>query len=96
MSNIIEPLKNKNGDIKTNVEVCKEVYKILKAMRDGKPGWTEKYKEKQQDKFYEICHDSRTAEDIMDWLEQINNESDYDKAQKLIQRTLLPVSGIKK
>lgn len=88
---IIEPIKDKNGNTLTNVQIIKMCYAKLKELRDGVGCKTNKEREKNEDKFYKICGGSNNAKDVMAYMEQIVNEPDEDKAQKLFARTLIPV-----
>lgn len=88
---IIKPLADKSGNILTNVQIIKMCYNQLKALRDGQGCTTEKQREASEDKFYRICGGSDKASELMRYMEQIVNEPDEDKAQKLFARSLIPV-----
>lgn len=90
---IIDKVRNKNGVVKTNIEICREAYAILKDMRDGTPDMNEKEKRDAQDQFYKICGDNTaTASEVMSWLEYVCGEKDDTLAQKKIEETLRPVA----
>ena len=94
---LIEPIKNKKGKVKTNVEICREVYSILKDLRDGTPDMSATEKDEANMKFYSICGgDSDNADKVMSWLEQITKIEDEDEAQRMIAKTIIPIPGIKK
>ena len=88
---IIEPVRDKNGKILTNVQLTKICYEELKKLRDGVGASTDREREVMEDRFLRICGGSRNAGEIMEFMEQIANEEDEDKAQKLLARGLLPV-----
>lgn len=89
---IIEALKNPaTNKPYTNVELTKVFYKKLLAMRDGKGYTDDKAREKAEDDFYRICGGSENASQLMQFMKQIVDEPDPDKAQKLFARALEPV-----
>ena len=89
---IIEPIRDKKtGNVLTNVQIIKMSYEKLKELRDGVGCKTKKEREANEDKFYKICGGSTNAKNIMEYMEQIVSEPDEDKAQKLFERTLIPV-----
>lgn len=89
---IISPMTDKNGKVLTNVQIIKISYDKLKELRDGVGCKTEKEREINEDRFYKICGGSENANQLMAYMEQIVNEPDEDKAQKLFARSLLPVT----
>lgn len=92
MSNVIEPVRSKKtGKVLTNVQICKMTYKQLCNLRDGVGATTSSEREKMEDDFFRICGGSSRANETMDWLKQINDEPDEERAQRLIERTLLPI-----
>lgn len=93
---IIEPLKKKNGEIYTNVELTKACYEKLLALKNGTYAKTEAEREKQEDAFYRICGGSRNADEIMAFMKQVADEPDEEKAQKILARGLIPVDNITK
>lgn len=88
---IIEPMRDKNGNVITNVKMIKICYKQLCDMQNGVGCKTQKEKEQSEDRFYRICGGSDNAEQLMKYMKQIVDEPDEDKAQKLFARSLLPV-----
>lgn len=88
---IIQPLTKKNGQPYTNVELTRICYKKLVDMRDGVGYNTQKDKEAAEDKFMKICGGSDNAKQIMDFMKQVVDEPDDDKAQKILARGLMPV-----
>lgn len=93
---IIEPLKKKNGTPYTNVEINNMCYEELVRLRDGIGAKTEKERQRMEDAFYRICGGSENAEQIMNFMKQVYDEQDEQKAQSLFERGLIPVAKIKK
>ena len=94
---IIEKIRNKNGVVKTNIEICREAYAILRDMRDGTPDMNDKEKRDAMNTFYKICGDSNVvADEVMKWLEYVCEEKDDRLAQRRIEDTLRPVSAIRR
>lgn len=93
MSNVITPVVDpKTGKVVTNVQMCRIVRDKLLKIKNGVNCKSQKQKEQSEDRFFAICNGSENAEQVMKWLDQICDEPDEDKAQKLIERTLLPVN----
>lgn len=90
---VIEPLKKEDGSIYTNVEICKAMYEGLKQLRDHKDAINDREAHRSEDAFYRICGGSSNANEIMDFLEQINEAKSYEEAQDLIARGLIPVKS---
>ena len=88
---IIEPMRDKNGNVLSNIKMIKMFYNELNKLKNGVGCKTEKEKEKAEDRFYRICGGSDKAEQLMAYMKQIVDEPDEDKAQKLFARSLLPV-----
>jgi hypothetical protein len=88
---IIEPIKKKNGQVYTNVELVKIYYDKLKALRDGEGAKTQREREKMEDTFYQICGGSKNANDVMAFMKQIVDCPDEIEAQRIFQRGLIPV-----
>lgn len=88
MSNIIEPIRNKDSSIKTNVQVVREATALLKRMRDGVPGESD---EVRQRNFEAYCRITNNEPQILEWAESVCKIKDDWEAQKVIERTLLPV-----
>lgn len=88
---IIEPMRDKDGNVMTNVKMINIFYNKLNDMRNGVGCKTDKEKEQSEDRFYRICGGSDNAEQLMKYMKQIVDEPDEDKAQKLFARSLLPV-----
>lgn len=88
---IIEPMRDKQGNVLTNVKMIKMFYNELYKMQNGIGCKTEKEKEKMEDRFYRICGGSDKADNLMAYMKQIVDEPDEDKAQKLFARSLIPV-----
>lgn len=88
MSAVIEPLRNVDGTIKTNVQIVRDVHKILKRMRDGIPGQSTEAHKKEQKEFYRIINNEPQ---IMTWIENIAKIEDDRAAQYAIEETLLPI-----
>lgn len=85
----IQPIRNARGVVKTNVEIVREAYEVLKELRDGTPGMSSKEKELAEEQFLKICNnDSDLAERVMNWCEQIVNSPDDESAQRMIEKTL--------
>ena len=82
MSNIINPIKDAKGNIKTNVTICKEMYNILKKLQESND-------EREREAFIQITNNGNDAQAIMDWLKQINDIKDPYIAQKQIEQTLI-------
>ena len=88
---IIEPMRDKNGNIMTNVKMIKIFYNKLLDMKNGVGCKSQREKEQSEDRFYRICGGSDKAEQLMSYMKQIVDEPDEDKAQKLFARSLIPV-----
>lgn len=88
---IIEPMRDKDGNVLTNVKMIKMFYNKLYEMKNGVGCKTDKEREKQEDRFYRICGGSDKAEQLMAYMKQIVDEPDEDKAQKIFARSLIPV-----
>ena len=89
---IIEPMRDKQGNVLTNVQMIHIFYDQLLKMKNGTGCKTEKEKEKMEDRFYRICGGSDKADALMTYMKQIVDEPDEDKAQKLFARSLIPVA----
>lgn len=88
MSNVIEPVRNKDGSIKTNIQVVREATALLKRLRDGVAGESD---EVRQRNFEAFCRITNNEPEIMKWAENVSAIKDDWEAQKVIERTLLPV-----
>lgn len=88
---IIEPIRDKQGNVLTNVKMIKMFYDKLLDMKNGVGCKNQKEIEKSEDRFYRICGGSDRAEKLMQYMKQIVDEPDEDKAQRLFARSLLPV-----
>lgn len=88
---IIEPMRDKKGNVLTNVKMINMFYNKLLDIKNGVGCKTEKEKEKSEDRFYRICGGSERAEHLMAYMKQIVDEPDEAKAQRLFERSLLPV-----
>ena len=88
---IIEPVRDKDGKVLTNVQLTKICYEQLKNLRDGVGAKNDREREAMEDRYLRICGGSKYAGEIMEFMEQIASEEDEDKAQKLLARGLLPV-----
>lgn len=88
---IIEPMRDKKGRILTNVELIKIFYNKLNNLKNGVGATNQAQKDALEDKFYKICGGSSNAKELMSFMEQIVNEPDVDRAQKLFARALIPV-----
>lgn len=88
---IVNPIKNADGTIKTNVQICREAYGIFKSMSEGDDTMTDAQKEKYEDAYHRIMNDPTTEREVMAWLKQIAEIEDDAAAQRMIERTLLPV-----
>lgn len=88
---IIEPLKDKEGKVLTNVQVIKMAYQQLTNLKNGVGCKTQKEKEESEDRFYRICGGSDNATKLMEYMGQIVNEPDEAQAQRIFARSLQPV-----
>lgn len=88
MSAIIEPIRDRNGHVKTNVQVVREVAKILGRMRDGEPGASAAENKELRKKYNQIIHGEPA---IHSWFDMIAKIKDEEEAQRMIDETLLPV-----
>lgn len=88
---IIEPMRDKNGNVMTNIKMIKIFYNKLLDMKNGVGCKSQREKEQSEDRFYRICGGSDKAEHLMSYMKQIVDEPDEDKAQKLFARSLIPV-----
>ena len=88
---IIEPMRDKNGNVITNVKMIKIFYNKLLDIKNGVGCKSQREKEQSEDRFYRICGGSDKAEHLMSYMKQIVDEPDEDKAQKLFARSLIPV-----
>lgn len=91
MSAIIEPIKNADGTVETNVQVVRNMTKILRRLRDGFPGQSRQARTKEQREFFRITNNDP---EIMNWLESISRIEDDRIAQLTIEDTLLPIDSI--
>lgn len=81
-----------NGEHKlNNKEMCDRAYLTLCALRDGKGAKDEFEKREMEKQFYKILNGSQNADYIMNYLKQIYDEKDTQKALKLINDSLIPV-----
>lgn len=88
---IIEPMRDKNGKVLSNVKLIHIFYDKLLDMQNGKGCKTQKEREQMEDRFYRICGGSTNADELMKYMKQIVEEPDEEKAQRLFARSLLPV-----
>lgn len=75
----------------TNKEIIDDMYLTLCALRDGKGAKNQKERDEMIKEYYRILNGSQDANLIMGWLEQVYNEKDPLKAQKLIADSLIPL-----
>lgn len=76
--NIVKPLRDKKGNIITNVQIVKGTYKFLKKLKESK-------NPKDNILFSKLV---KNHNEVYDWCEQIANCSDDKTAQSLIEETL--------
>ena len=88
MPNVIEPIRNKDGSIKTNVQVIREMSAILDRLRDGVPGQTDKQRQAELDAYYNIINNEPEIHEYVNYIASIENDAE---AQKQIELTLRPV-----
>lgn len=80
-----------NGEHKlNNKEMCDNAYLTLCALRDGKGAKNDDEKREMQKQYYRILNGSQNAEQIMNYLKQIYDEKDTQKALRLINDSLIP------
>lgn len=89
-SGVVHPVRDAHGNVKTNVQVVREFGKIMHSMRDGKGALTQRERDTMEENYYRIMGGEH-AESIMAWVDQICAEPDDEKAQRLIERTLMPI-----
>lgn len=92
MAELLKPIINpKNKKPYTNVEIVKQMYKTLSALKNPSQNLSQKERDARILKFNQICGGSKNADEIFSWLEQINSASNDYEAQRLIEQTLLPI-----
>ena len=89
---VYTPIQNEKKKTKTNVEIVKEVYSILDDLKNGKGATSDSEKIEMQKELIKMCGTAQNADEIYEWCKQIAEEPDYDRAQSLISRTLLPLA----
>lgn len=92
MSNVIEPIKNADGTVKTNVQIVREMASILDRLRDGTEGQSEKQRKAELDAYYTIINGDPS---IHEYVSAIAGIDDDAEAQKQLELTLRPVPGKK-
>lgn len=89
---VVEPIKNRDGSIKTNVQIIREGYNILKRLKDGVPGQSDEQRTRE---FQEYTRITNGEEKIFQFFEAVAKIEDDTAAQKYIERNLMPIDGIR-
>ena len=69
----------------TNVEICKRMYEKFLELKNKYNGLDKLHE------YYRLFGGSQNENDVMKFLEEINNTADYNTAQKLIANNILPI-----
>lgn len=89
---VVEPIKNRDGTVKTNVQIIREGYNILKRLKEGVPGQTDEQRTREYQEYTRITNGE---EKIFDFFKSVAEIEDDTAAQKYIERNLMPIDGIR-